>query len=84
MTWKPDRVTGGKIMEIKKENGKVIISMSFSECFFGYHDPDLSKEIINRFDEILLYPNQPERLNPEDHFRDATKMVCDSPISENK
>lgn len=27
---------------------------------------------------------QPERLNPEDHFRIATKMVCDSPIPENK
>ena len=60
------KVNKGQDMEIKKENGKVITKMSFSECFFGYDDPEISKLIINRFDEILCYPNQPERLNPED------------------
>jgi hypothetical protein len=66
-------------MEIKKENGKVITKMSFSECFFGYDDPELSKQIINRFNEIICYPNQPERLNPE-----GAISACDSPNSENK
>lgn len=28
--------------------------------------------------------NQPERLNPEDHIRDVTKMVCDSLNTANK
>ena len=50
-------------METKKENGKIITTMTFSECFFGYNDSNLSKEIINRFDEILSYPYQPERLS---------------------
>lgn len=27
---------------------------------------------------------QPERLNPEDHIRDDTKMVCDSLNTANK
>jgi hypothetical protein len=48
-------------MEIKKENGNIITIMSLSECFFGYDDPEISKQIINRFDEILSYPYQPER-----------------------
>jgi predicted SprT family Zn-dependent metalloprotease len=25
-----------------------------------------------------------ERLSPEDHFRDSTKMICDSPNTTNK
>lgn len=28
--------------------------------------------------------SQPERLNPEDHFRDFMKMVCDSPSNAYK
>jgi len=68
-------------MEIKKEDGKVITTMSFSKCFFGYDNPNVSKEIINTFDRILLsHPNQPERLNPED----AIKSVCDSLNTTNK
>ena len=50
-------------MEIKKENGKVITTMTFSECFYGYNDPNLSKEIINHLDEIISYSYQPERLS---------------------
>jgi len=53
-------------MEIKKENGKVITKMTFSECFFGYDDSILSESIIHTFDEILSYPNQPDRLRRVD------------------
>lgn len=56
----------GQEMEIKRENGKIITTMSFSECFVGFNDPEISKQIINRFDEILLYPNQPDRLRRVD------------------
>lgn len=68
-------------MEIKKENGKVITTMTFSECFFGYKNDFLSKSIIDRFNEIISYPYRPERLSPEDHIVYVNKMVSDSLIS---
>ncbi len=65
-------------MKIKKENGKIIKTMTFSECFFGFDSSDLSREIINSFNEILLYPYQPERLSPEDRFAGGGKAISDS------
>jgi len=53
-------------MDIKKENEKIVTTRTFSECFYGYDDPELSNKIINRFDEILSYPYQPERSKRED------------------
>ncbi len=59
-------------MEIKRENGKILTKQTFSECFFGYDDPNLSIEIINKFNDILLYPNQPERLSEKTSKEEAT------------
>ncbi len=59
-------------MEIIKEDGKIITKMSFSECFFGYDDPNLSKEIINIFDENLSYSYQPGRTSEKDHYSRKT------------
>lgn len=54
-------------MEIEKKDGKVITTMSFSEGFFAYDDPDLSKEIINRLYEIISYPSRPKKLSERDY-----------------
>lgn len=43
-------------MEIKKEDGKVITTMTFSECFFGFDDLELDKEILDRFNQIINNP----------------------------
>ncbi len=52
-------------MEIKKENGRVTTTMSFSECFYGFDDSSLSNEILDRFNEIVSYPYRPDRLSPK-------------------
>ena len=62
-------------MEIKEENGTVTTTMTFSECYFGVDDPEISTDIINRFNEILCYPNQPERLSPEGDECNATLPI---------
>jgi hypothetical protein len=81
LTWTAERQTRGKIMEIKKENGKIITTMTFSECFFGYDDPELSKAIIDRFDETILYPSQPDRLRRVD-TGDSEAIVGSANIEE--
>jgi hypothetical protein len=42
------------------------------------------REIIRDFIETFFKNYQPERLSPEDHVADASKMVCDSPNTANK
>ena len=34
--------------------------------------------------KIVEFEDQPERLNPEDHIADVSKMVCDSLTPDNK
>ena len=41
----------------------------------AYHAQDF-EEYKRQFIEIFL--SQPDRLNPEDHIADDSKMVCDS------
>jgi hypothetical protein len=63
---------------------KELIEFMEKQEVLGYRLDGGSEYIVRECIDQFFDQYQPERLNPEDHIGDVTKMICDSPSNANK